>query len=125
MRRNRPLCIFVIAVIVGTATAATQDRPDFSGTWILVSTSDANQNAARTLVVVQSFSPVSFTGPPVDPPAAYLTVDRYMNDVVRSDRYAVGLVGGWVSGTNATQQTQRYSTTENQPQVRPALEERC
>jgi len=107
----------IVAVLVAPATSA-QDKPDFSGDWILVSPTDAT-NAAQTLTVRQSFTRESVKGTPIDPPLITHAVERRLDSGLHSDVYTIGTVGGIVSGlvgnsaTGLSSQTQetRFTTT--------------
>ena len=87
---------FLIFAAIAVTTA--QDRPDFSGTWTLVSPNPAPSNAPQTLVVEASFSRQSARGTPISPPLVTLAVSPRFGNAIRSDIYTVGTIGGVVSG---------------------------
>ena len=106
---------FLIFAAVAVTTA--QDRPDFSGTWILVSPNPAPSNAPQTLVVEASFRRQSVRGTPINPPLVTLTVSSRFGNAIRSDIYTVGTIGGVVGGLpekgrpdNGPRTSSRYST---------------
>src|SRR5262245_20426117 len=117
MKRTRRL--FLLAVFIAAAlpfgqAASAQDRPDFSGDWILVNRSDAPAaNAAQSITVHESFKYESVRGTPVDPPLITLLVERRINGTVHSELYTVGTITGTVGGTVFGRQREqtRLSTT--------------
>ena len=89
--------LFVLTVAATTA----QERPDFSGTWILASL-NAPSNAPQTLIVEASFRRQSPRGTPISPPLVTLAVSSRFGDAIRSDTYTVGTTGGVVGGLPAS-----------------------
>ncbi|SRR5690349_15896297 len=87
-----------IAVLLMMPAPSTQDKPDFSGDWILVSPLDAGLNAAQAMTVHESFKRESVQGTPIDPPLITLAVDRRVNGSVRSELYTMGTIGGTIGG---------------------------
>jgi hypothetical protein len=112
MRIHLASCILVL--LVAHVTWA-QDKPDFSGNWILVSPTDPPDGAARTLIVRETFTRESVKGTPIDPPLIRLAVERRLNTSVRSDLYTIGTVGGTVGNAGPGGQTEqtRSSTDWN------------
>ena len=109
MRSALSTCALVALMV---AAAVTQDRPDFSGTWTLVSPSPAPPNAPQTLVVSATFRRQSARGVPLNPSLVTLGVDARSGTLVRSAIYNVGMIGGVVGGLPATrpQTSSRFST---------------
>ena len=109
---------WILTWAVAPAISA-QDKPDFSGDWILVSPVNGASNAPRTTTVRQSFKRESVKGTPIDPPLITLAVERRLNSGVHSELYTIGIEGGIVggvvanSGTGLSGQSQqtRFSTT--------------
>jgi hypothetical protein len=95
MRTHLVSCIVVLLIV---RASSAQDKPDFSGNWILVSPIDAGLNAAQTMTVHESFKRESVQGTPIDPPLITLAVDRRVNGSVRSELYTIGTIGGTVGG---------------------------
>jgi hypothetical protein len=114
----RMLFVSCILVLLVRLAASAQDKPDFSGDWILA-TPSAPLNAAQALTVRQSFKRESVRGTPVDPPLITLSVERRFNGAVQSDHYTIGTLGGTVEGAvgNAAaafggqSEEMRFSTT--------------
>jgi hypothetical protein len=114
MRNVLSSCVLILLTVAATSA---QDRPDFSGTWILVSPNPAPSNAPQTLVVEASFSRQSARGTPISPPLVTLAVSPRFGNAIRSDIYTVGTIGGVVSGLpekglpdNGPRTSSRYST---------------
>src|SRR5258708_21997670 len=95
MRTHLASCVLVLFI---AHASAAQDKPDFSGTWILVSPSGSASSDAQMMTVHQSFTRESVRGTPIDPPLITLAVERESNGVVHSERYTIGTIGGTVSG---------------------------
>jgi len=89
-----------------------QERPDFSGTWVLVSPNGAPSNAPQTLAVDASFMRQSVRGTPINPPIVTLTVNPRSGNAVRPGIYTVGISGGTTSGLrgNSPRTESRNST---------------
>ena len=103
---------FILILLVGQAVSA-QDKPDFSGDWILVNRSDAPSSAAQSISVHESFKRESVRGTPVDPPLVTLLVERRINGTVHSELYTVGTISGTVGGTvfGGQREQTRFSTS--------------
>ena len=99
MRIHLAVCALVLLFV---GTAAAQGRPDFSGTWVLV-TPNRVVSAAQTLVVRQTFTRESVQGFPIDPPLITLAVERHSAGSVHSEFYTIGEMGGTVSGIAGSQ----------------------
>jgi hypothetical protein len=80
------------------ATVAAQDKPDFSGRWILVTSADAGPAVARSLTVRQRAVRTNVYGDPIPPFFKELTVERQFGNDVRTETYQIGIVGGMVGG---------------------------
>ena len=76
----------VLALVVGGAAAA-QDKPDFSGQWVLVGPNESVLNIAQELAVRQS----------IEVPFTILTVEQRFKSEMRSQSYKIGIIGGTVS----------------------------
>jgi len=94
MRATLSLVLVVAAVL----SAAAQDKPDFTGTWVLANqTSPAN--VPTTIVVRESFTRESVIGIPLPSPIISMHVERRAaSGDVMSDDFTIGIVGGFVGG---------------------------
>src|SRR5262245_19224135 len=109
MRNVLSSCLLISLAVAATTS---QDRPDFSGAWSLVSPNPSPANAPQTLVVKATFKRQSVNGIPINPPLVTLTVESRFGNAIRSDTYDVGMIGGVVGGlpANGPQTSSRYST---------------
>jgi hypothetical protein len=88
----------LILVIFAAAALAAQDEPDFSGRWVLVSSSQAGPDTPRALSVRQVLVRTNVRGEPMKPFFKDIAIDREYETGTRSATYAIGIIGGVVSG---------------------------
>ena len=91
--RNRWVSILWILV---AATVAAQDKPDFSGHWILETAAAADPAVARSLTVRQPVVRTNVYGAPMPPFFKELSVERQFVTGVRTETYQIGIEGGMV-----------------------------
>jgi len=91
----------VLAVALLSASTG-QNRPDFSGRWILIDPTQVYSEVATELVVEQSVNNKSLTGMPIHPGLVTMTVERRSPAQVRSSTFQIGVVGGVVGGLDAS-----------------------
>ena len=94
--RRTTMCFVVVMVSLGVRLAA-QDKPDFSGSWILESGSSA-ADIPQTLSVSQSLVRTNVRGEAMKPFFTNITVTRSLASGTRSETYQIGVVGGTVFG---------------------------
>jgi len=87
----------ILLMAIPTAVAA-QDKPDFSGRWILVSSSTPDPSAAQTLTVRQTVTRTNVRGGPMQPFFSALIVERQFADRAATATYQIGVQGGMVGG---------------------------
>lgn len=93
-RRAGPwLCVLILSVSIAVAA---QDRPDYSGEWVLLHPNDHGPELARALVVTQTVVRETIAGKPLSMPLITLAVERRFHDRVRSTTYHIGRMGGTV-----------------------------
>ena len=80
---------------------AAQDNPDFSGRWVLVSSSTPDPAAAQTLTVRQTVTRTNVFGRRIEPFFSALIVERQFGDRAATDTYQIGVQGGAVGGGGA------------------------
>ena len=90
MRTPLLLCVVVLLIAAG---AAAQDKPDFSGQWVLATPSDSASTVALELIVHQSIVRQSVRGDAITPFFKTLTVERRLPSGVRSESYEIGTEG--------------------------------
>jgi hypothetical protein len=87
----------ILAMLVA-ATVAAQDKPDFSGRWILETSAGAGPDGARALTVRQPVVRTNVYGAPMPPFFKALSVDRQFGTDIVTETYQIGIEGGMVSG---------------------------
>jgi hypothetical protein len=76
---------------------AAQEKPDFSGSWVLQDPAQPSMDIPRTLTIRQPLRRTTDLGEPMPPVFLDLTVERHFESGVRAETYHIGTVGG--SGT--------------------------
>ncbi len=84
------------------ASVRAQDKPDFSGHWVLDNPQEFTSDIARALTVRQSIARTTARGTPMEPFFRDLTVEREFSTGARSESYQIGVVGGVVGGVDRT-----------------------
>src|SRR4051794_20875750 len=96
MRRTLSSSVLLLFLSSG---AQDPKQPDFSGEWVLVNASGAIAEPASALSVRQTITRTTTRGEPMEPWFSELAVVRRSDgNVVSSERYKIGLIGGTVSG---------------------------
>ena len=95
-RIRRTATCFVVMIVSLGARLAAQDKPDFSGSWILESGS-SGADIPQTLSVSQSLVRTNVRGEPMKPFFKDIAVTRALTSGTRSETYQIGVVGGTVS----------------------------
>jgi hypothetical protein len=90
MAAKRALGLFVTALLVSDLAAA-QDRPDFSGSWVLDSAAQPSADIPKTLIVRQSLAHTNVRGEPMKPFYRTLAVTREFESGLRSEAYLIGV----------------------------------
>ena len=75
--------------LFAAVTVAAQERPDFSGRWVLDSARESGPDIPSALAVRQPVPRTTMTG---------ITIERQFASGTTSETHAIGLVGGFVSG---------------------------
>jgi hypothetical protein len=91
------LCLCV-AVLSSAQAPVRPPHPDFSGEWVLVAPASLTPDAATALTVRQPITDRNVRGEPMPPSSLELLVERHVGDTVQTERHAIGIVGGTVSG---------------------------
>ena len=76
------------------ATVAAQDKPDFSGRWILETSAGAGPDVARSLTVRQPVVRTNVYGAPMPPFFKELSVERQFGNDLRTETFQIGIEGG-------------------------------
>lgn len=80
---------------------ATQDKPDFSGSWVLESRAPASADIPESMSVSQTLVRTNVRGEPMQPFYKDIKVTRAFEGGARSETHPIGLVGGTVAGLSA------------------------
>jgi hypothetical protein len=97
----------MVAAVAGPgATAARrqsdiQDKPDFSGRWILQSASESGPDVPKALSVRLSVTRTTARGEPMRPWYSAITIGRQLPGGTHSESRDIGIEGGHVGGVRA------------------------
>ena len=91
-------CFLSMLLATIPVAAAAQDKPDFSGRWVLVSASHTDPDVAASLVVRQPVTRTNVFGASMPPAFLELIVERQFPDRLRTDTFQIGVSGGIVGG---------------------------
>jgi len=89
-------CLLLTPLVA--AGLAAQDRPDFSGKWVLQHPPQPDVDIPRTLAIRQPLRRATALGEPMPPAFLDLTVERHFESRMRAETYHIGTVGGTVGG---------------------------
>src|SRR3954469_15323202 len=93
-----PATLSLELVLAAVVSGAAQEKPDFTGTWVLVTPTGA-ANVPATIVVRESFKRESVTGVALPSPIVSMHVERRAADGgVMADDFTIGVIGGFVGG---------------------------
>src|SRR5262245_41231204 len=95
---SRQLRFCAILLMAIPMAVAAQDKPDFSGGWVLVSSSTPDPSAAQTLTVRQTVTRTNVRGGLMQPFFGTLIVKRQFAGRATTDTYQIGVQGGIVGG---------------------------
>jgi hypothetical protein len=93
MRFRSSILLVHAALVLGA-----QEKPDFSGRWVLAEPERPGPEVPRALSVRQSLVRTNVRGEPMTPYFKDIAVERDFGTVTRSATYAIGVAGGSVSG---------------------------
>ena len=83
----------LVLIVLATSAAAAQERPDFSGRWILAEPQQPDSETPSELSVHQTIVQTTVRGEPMPPYVSRLSIDRRFDSGVRSESHAMGLGG--------------------------------
>jgi hypothetical protein len=92
----------LILLLLAAPALVAQDKPDFSGRWVLVASKQPGAETPRTLSVRQSLVRTNVRGEPMDPYFKEISIEREFVSATRTETHAIGIVGGSVSGIVGT-----------------------
>jgi hypothetical protein len=102
MYRARCASLAVSLAIVVSVQASAQDKPNFSGSWVLLSVSPpATDSPPRAMTVRQVLVDTTMHGQPMQPFYRDMWIGREYESRTLSETYRIGVVGGSFPGINA------------------------
>jgi hypothetical protein len=87
--------------MLATVGVAAQDKPDFSGRWVLASPRQSEADVPLALSVRQMLVRTTVRGEPMQPFFRDITIERQFETGARSENHLIGVQGGTVSGLRA------------------------
>jgi hypothetical protein len=100
--RNRLQQTWSIALIMlATVGVAAQDKPDFSGRWVLATSQQSDADIPLALSVRQTLVRTTVRGDPMEPFFRDITIERQLETGTRTENHLIGIQGGTVSGLRA------------------------
>ena len=92
------LLVFLMPSAARGQALAVQDRPDFSGRWILASADPPGPEISKAMTVRQSLARTNVRGEPMTPFYKEIAIDRELESGTRSETHQIGIQGGVVGG---------------------------
>lgn len=101
-----PLLLTSLVAVVVEA----QEKPDFSGSWVLQDPSHPGVDIPRVLIIRQPLRRTTARGEPMPPVFLDLTVEKHFEGDVRSDTYHIGTEGATGTfGVGGSRSSSRFS----------------
>jgi hypothetical protein len=97
-----------LLILLGVGITAAQEKPDFTGQWVLLTPRDAGDAAPRLSVRQWLEHKTTVRGAPIDIP--HVAIERQFQNGMRSERYQIGIVGGMAGGLAAGAGVQSWTT---------------
>ena len=100
--RNHLVQTWPIALIMLAAVGVVaQDKPDFSGRWILTTPQQSEADIPLALSVRQTLVRTTVRGEPMEPFFRDIAIERQFETGTRSENHLIGVQGGTVAGLRA------------------------
>ena len=90
------------------STVTGQDKPDFSGRWVLLNSARGDVDVPLALVVRQPVTRTTASGAPMEPFFSALVIEREFSTHSQTETYQIGVGGGIVSGSFRTTYSVRW-----------------
>ena len=87
--------------MLATVGVVGQDKPDFSGRWILTTPQQSDRDTPLALSVRQTLVRTTVRGDPMEPFFRDITIERQFATGTQSETHLIGVQGGTVSGLRA------------------------
>src|SRR5688572_26971849 len=88
----------LILLLLAAPALVAQDKPDFSGRWVLVDSEQPGPETPRALSIRQSLVRTNVRGEPMTPYFSEISIEREFASATRAETHAIGILGGSVSG---------------------------
>jgi hypothetical protein len=88
-------------IMLATVGFAAQDKPDFSGRWVLATLQQSDTDIPLALSVRQSLVRTTVRGDLMEPFFRDITIERQFETGTQSETHQIGVQGGTVSGLRA------------------------
>lgn len=98
---RRALVVMGLAFVCAEVQLAAQDKPDFSGSWVLESGAQAAPEIPQSMSVNQTLERTNVRGGVGTVILQNISIKRDLEGGTRSDMYRIGLMGGAVAGLSA------------------------
>jgi hypothetical protein len=90
----------IVGALALVVVSTSQDKPDFSGDWILESASESAREIPQALTVRQSLVATNVFGEPMKPFFKDIMVERKFESRAYTETLLIGVEGGVVPGRN-------------------------
>jgi len=91
----------IALLMLATVGVAAQDKPDFSGRWVLATPQQSDTDIPLVLSVRQTLVGTPVHGEPMEPFFRDITIERQFETGTHSENHRIGMQGGTVSGLRA------------------------
>ena len=91
----------ILLITLTAVSVAAQDKPDFSGRWVLGTPQQSAAEIPLALSVHQSVVRTTVRGGPMEPFFRDITIERQFETGTRSEIHLIGVQGGTVPGLRA------------------------
>ena len=91
----------IALIMLATLGVAAQDKPDFSGRWVLATAQQSNMEIPLALSVRQTLVQTTVRGDPVEPFFRNISIVRQFETGTHSENHRIGVLSGTVPGLRA------------------------
>ena len=91
----------IALIVLATVGVAAQDKPDFSGRWVLATPQPSDTDIPSALSVRQTLVRTTVRGAPMEPFFRDITIERQFETGTHSENHLIGVQGGTVPGLRA------------------------
>jgi hypothetical protein len=91
----------IALIVLAAVGVAAQNKPDFSGRWVLATPQQSDADVPLALSVRQTLERTTVRGEPMEPFFRDITIERQFETSARSETHLIGVQGGVVPGIRA------------------------